>query len=84
MSGIIGSNNIFDIDFGHPNSNMQGLIVSLYDIGCDAGSLLSFFIGESGKKENDYGRRKYHDSWDDYTRLVDYQSAASGRARGYR
>lgn len=32
MSGIIGANNQFGNDFGSPDANMQGLIVSLYDV----------------------------------------------------
>jgi MFS family permease len=52
MSGIIGADNVFGRDFGRPDSNMQGLIVSIYDIGCAVGSLISLFIGEV------FGRRK--------------------------
>ncbi|KAL1652258.1 hypothetical protein SLS58_000385 [Diplodia intermedia] len=51
MSGIIGANNQFGNDFNYPDANMQGLIVSIYDIGCAFGSLLSFFFAET------YGRR---------------------------
>lgn len=32
MSGIIGSNNQFGFDFGSPDTNLQGLVVSKYDI----------------------------------------------------
>lgn len=52
MSGIIGADNVFGRDFGRPDSSMQGLIVSIYDIGCAVGSLISLFIGEV------FGRRK--------------------------
>jgi MFS family permease len=52
MSGLIGAQNQFGHDFGNPDANMQGLITSIYDIGCAFGSLLSFFIAESlGRKK---------------------------------
>ncbi|KAI9660042.1 MAG: hypothetical protein M1821_001394 [Bathelium mastoideum] len=46
MSGIIGANNQFGHDFHNPDANMQGIIVSIYDIGCAAGCLTSLFFGE--------------------------------------
>ncbi|KAI9729311.1 MAG: hypothetical protein M1834_006982 [Cirrosporium novae-zelandiae] len=46
MSGIIGANNQFGVDFNHPDDKLQGLIVSIYDIGCAVGSLGSFAIGD--------------------------------------
>ncbi|KEF52075.1 uncharacterized protein A1O9_11701 [Exophiala aquamarina CBS 119918] len=46
MSGIIGANNVFGRQFGHPDANMQGIIVSIYDIGCAAGCLAAFMWGE--------------------------------------
>lgn len=52
MSGIIGANNQFGKDFNHPDANVQGTIVSLYDIGCCVGSLFCFFFGER------FGRKK--------------------------
>jgi len=33
MSGIIGADNQFGRDFNSPDANMQGLIVSIYDVG---------------------------------------------------
>ncbi|KAJ7055634.1 general substrate transporter [Mycena amicta] len=51
MSGIIGADNQFGKDFGHPNPTSQGTIVAIYDIGCAVGSLIVFFFGESiGRK----------------------------------
>jgi len=32
MSGIIGAKNQFGHDFGNPDPNMQGIIVSIYDV----------------------------------------------------
>lgn len=46
MAGIIGADNRFGRDFDNPDSNMQGNITSLYNIGCVLGSILSYFIGE--------------------------------------
>ena len=46
MSGIIGANNQFGNDFGNPGANMQGIIVSIYDIGCAFGSLTAIFFAE--------------------------------------
>ncbi|KAH7922505.1 general substrate transporter [Leucogyrophana mollusca] len=51
MSGIIGANNQFGMDFGEPDPTTQGLIVAIYDIGCAFGSLIVFFFGEAiGRK----------------------------------
>ncbi|KAJ7194968.1 general substrate transporter [Mycena pura] len=51
MSGIIGADNQFGHDFGHPDPTSQGTIVAIYDIGCAVGSLFVFFFGESiGRK----------------------------------
>ena len=52
MSGIIGADNAFGRQFGHPDPNMQGIIVSIYDIGCAAGCLAAFVWGEH------FGRKK--------------------------
>ncbi|KAL9083887.1 MAG: hypothetical protein Q9159_005503 [Coniocarpon cinnabarinum] len=46
MSGLIGADNRFGRDFGHPDADMQGNIVGLYDIGCVIGSLFVLFVGE--------------------------------------
>ena len=32
MAGLIGADNRFGKDFGHPDANMQGNIVALYDV----------------------------------------------------
>ena len=46
LSGIIGAENQFGKDFGHPNANTQGLIVSVYQLGNVGGSLAIFFVGD--------------------------------------
>ncbi|KAI0765877.1 general substrate transporter [Trametes elegans] len=51
MSGIIGADNQCDEDFGRPDPTTQGTIVSVLDIGCAVGSLITFLWGESiGRK----------------------------------
>ncbi|KOS43662.1 hypothetical protein ACN38_g5449 [Penicillium nordicum] len=52
MSGLIGANNQFGQTFNNPDSTMQGLLTSIYDIGCAVGCLLSLVIGHK------FGRRK--------------------------
>jgi MFS family permease len=52
MSGLIGANNQFGQTFNNPDSTMQGLLTSIYDIGCAVGCLLSFVVGHM------FGRRK--------------------------
>lgn len=51
MGTIIGADNRFGRDFNHPDSTVQGLLTSVYDLGCVGGSIICFFIGEK------YGRR---------------------------
>jgi MFS family permease len=52
MSGLIGADNQFGKDFNSPNPKMQGIIVSLYDIGCAIGCLFTFICGETlGRKK---------------------------------
>ncbi|ETS74271.1 hypothetical protein PFICI_14137 [Pestalotiopsis fici W106-1] len=46
MAGIIGADNRFGRDFGHPDADMQGNITALYDIGCVFGSIICYFVGE--------------------------------------
>ena len=46
MSGLIGAKNQFAAEFNNPDTKLQGTIVSIYDIGCAAGSLFSFIAGE--------------------------------------
>ncbi|KAF1991620.1 general substrate transporter [Aulographum hederae CBS 113979] len=52
MSGIIGADNQFGRDFNSPDANLQGLIVSIYDIGCAVGSLISLFVAEYAGHKN--------------------------------
>jgi MFS family permease len=52
MSGLVGADNHFGRIMGHPDATAQGLLVSIYDIGCAVGCLFSFFFGER------YGRKK--------------------------
>ncbi|KAJ5580308.1 Major facilitator superfamily domain general substrate transporter [Penicillium hispanicum] len=52
MSGLIGANNEFGKQFGHPDSTMQGILTSIYDIGCAVGCLLAFLVGHKiGRKK---------------------------------
>ena len=46
LSGIIGADNQFGQDFGHPDANTQGLIVSVYQLGNVGGSIAVFFFGD--------------------------------------
>ncbi|EIN05725.1 general substrate transporter [Punctularia strigosozonata HHB-11173 SS5] len=56
MSGIIGADNQFGRDFGHPDATDQGFIVPFIltqDIGCVVGSLIIFVWGETiGRKRS--------------------------------
>lgn len=52
MSGLIGADNQFGKDFNSPDSKLQGIIVSIYDIGCAAGCLFCFFFGERFGRKN--------------------------------
>jgi len=52
MSGLIGAHNQFAEQFNHPDPNMQGIITSIYDIGCAAGCLFCFFFGERFGRKN--------------------------------
>lgn len=52
MSGLIGANNQFAQEFNHPNAKLQGIITSIYDIGCAAGALFNFFFGEKFGRKN--------------------------------
>ncbi|KAJ6112032.1 Major facilitator superfamily domain general substrate transporter [Penicillium sp. IBT 18751x] len=45
MSGLVGANNEFGKQFNHPDATMQGILTSIYDIGCAVGCLLSFIVG---------------------------------------
>ncbi|OGE50019.1 hypothetical protein PENARI_c018G03100 [Penicillium arizonense] len=52
MSGLVGADNQFGKTFNNPDSTMQGLLTSIYDIGCAVGCLLSLVVGHR------FGRRK--------------------------
>ncbi|KAF1353139.1 general substrate transporter [Delphinella strobiligena] len=53
MSGLVGDNtNQFASTMNMPDANAQGLLTSIYDIGCAVGCVLSFFVGEH------FGRKK--------------------------
>ncbi|KAJ5675770.1 Major facilitator superfamily domain general substrate transporter [Penicillium macrosclerotiorum] len=52
MSGLVGADNEFGKQFGHPNATMQGILTSIYDIGCAVGCLVAFVIGHrAGRKK---------------------------------
>lgn len=46
LSGVIGANNQFGMDFGYPDATTQGLIISVYQLGNVGGSILIFFFGD--------------------------------------
>jgi MFS family permease len=52
MSGLIGANNQFAQEFNYPDAKLQGIITSIYDIGCAAGALFTFFFGERFGRKN--------------------------------
>jgi sugar porter (SP) family MFS transporter len=52
MSGLIGAANQFSHEFNSPNAKLQGIIVSIYDIGCAAGCLFCFLFGERFGRKN--------------------------------
>ncbi|KAG7098061.1 hypothetical protein E1B28_000035 [Marasmius oreades] len=45
FSGIIGNEDFKDT-FGHPTDTKQGIIVSSYNLGCFAGCIITFLIGD--------------------------------------
>ncbi len=45
FSGIVG-NDDFLSTFGYPNSGLEGIIVSIYNLGCFSGCILAFFFCE--------------------------------------
>ncbi|KAJ7588082.1 general substrate transporter [Mycena floridula] len=51
FGGIIITKDFLDT-MGNPDATLQGTIVSLYDIGCFAGAILTLFVGER------WGRKK--------------------------
>ncbi|GLB42694.1 putative major facilitator superfamily, sugar transporter (TC 2.A.1.1) family protein [Lyophyllum shimeji] len=51
FGGIIVTSNFLET-MGNPNPNLQGTIVSLYDIGCFLGAMSAFVVGENlGRKK---------------------------------
>lgn len=52
MSGLIGAQNAFASEFHNPDAKLQGIITSIYDIGCAAGCLFTFFFGERFGRKN--------------------------------
>ena len=46
MANLIGADNRFGKDFGHPGPNMESNIVALYDIGCVVGAITTYIVGE--------------------------------------
>ncbi|EGV60763.1 hypothetical protein PSN45_001441 [Yamadazyma tenuis] len=45
MGSIIGDP-VFLKQFGYPDATTQGLLTSVYDLGCVLGSIVAFFVGE--------------------------------------
>jgi MFS family permease len=45
FSGIIGNENFRD-QFGNPNTGLEGIIVSIYNLGCFTGCIFAFFFCE--------------------------------------
>lgn len=43
FGGIVGNEN-FLAQFGHPNASLEGIIVSIYNLGAFSGCILAFFI----------------------------------------
>ncbi|ESK89756.1 hexose carrier protein [Moniliophthora roreri MCA 2997] len=46
FSGIIGNQDFLDT-FGHPNDTRMGIIVSSYNLGCFAGCVITFIVGDT-------------------------------------
>lgn len=46
FSGIVGNEDFLET-FGHPGSGLEGIIVSIYNLGCFSGCILSFFFSET-------------------------------------
>ncbi|KAI6912336.1 putative Myo-inositol transporter 1 [Hortaea werneckii] len=51
FSGIVGNEDWLDT-FNHPSSGLEGIIVSIYNLGAFSGCILTFIFGES------FGRRR--------------------------
>ncbi|KAJ5404187.1 hypothetical protein N7509_004058 [Penicillium cosmopolitanum] len=52
MSGLVGADNEFGKQFGHPDATMQGILTSIYDIGCAVGCLFAFVFGHRLGRKN--------------------------------
>lgn len=52
MSGFIGAQNQFAAEFHNPDAKLQGIITSIYDIGCAVGCLFTFLFGERFGRKN--------------------------------
>lgn len=60
FGGIIVTQDFLDT-MGNPNSNLQGTIVSLYDVGCFFGAIAAFAFGEQyGRKKTFFYRSDHH------------------------
>lgn len=50
FSGIVGNADFLDT-FGHPSPGLEGIIVSIYNLGCFTGCILSFmFCEKTGRR----------------------------------
>lgn len=50
FSGIVGNENFLN-QFGHPSSGLEGIIVSIYNLGCFTGCILTFiFCEKTGRR----------------------------------
>lgn len=50
FSGIVGNQNFLDT-FDHPSPGLEGIIVSIYNLGCFTGCILSFiFCEKTGRR----------------------------------
>ena len=50
FSGIVGNENWLDT-FGHPSAGLEGIIVSIYNLGCFTGTILAFlFCEKTGRR----------------------------------
>lgn len=50
FSGIVGNANFLDT-FGHPGAGLEGIIVSIYNLGCFTGCIFSFlFCEKTGRR----------------------------------
>ncbi|MCJ1302408.1 hypothetical protein MMC08_005211 [Hypocenomyce scalaris] len=47
MAGIIGADNEFGMNFGHPDAGLQGTILAVYEIGACVGSMITFGVGDA-------------------------------------